>query len=130
MGQRHPETPGDEVLARRTTRAVFEDHLRLRRDARLEEDLARNYSPGVVLLTEQSIIQGHDAIRRSADRLHLQLPDARFEWTARRVSGDYAFLVWRARSDRYRVECGADSFVIQEGRIVMQTIHYRLLPPS
>lgn len=41
--------------------------------------------------------------------------------------GDLAFLVWRADSDRFRIERGADTFLIRDGRIVMQTIHYHLL---
>jgi hypothetical protein len=34
--------------------------------------------------------------------------------------------VWKARSERFEVENGADSFVIRRGRIVAQTIFYRL----
>lgn len=126
----HVNGTGDDPshLESRTTREVFEDHLRLRREGRLDEDLRRNYGEDIVLLTVNSLLHGHEAIRRSAERLHLQLPAAEFEFTAKQVSGEYAFLVWRASSTRFRVECGADSFLIRGGKIRMQTIHYRLLP--
>lgn len=52
--------------AARLTEEVFEDHLRLRIENRLEEDLARNYAEDVVLLTVNSNACGHDAIRMSA----------------------------------------------------------------
>ena len=111
----------------RSTLDVFEDHLRLRAEGDLETDLQRNYSESVVLLTVNSNAKGHDALRLSAHRLAEQLPDGRFEWMAKQVNGPYALLVWRATSDRFDVIAGADSFLISEGKIQMQTIHYQLI---
>lgn len=110
----------------RSTREVFEDHLKLRMKGDLETDLARNYSETVTLLTVNSNVRGHDAMRMSARRLAEQLPDGKFEFVAKQVNGPYALLIWRARSDRFRAVDGADSFVIEDGRIQMQTIHYHL----
>ena len=115
------------MLHQRTPTEVFEDHLRLRLAGKLEEDLRRNYAEDVALLTVNSNERGHDALRVSARRLAEQLPDAEFEFLARQVSGPYALLVWRATSATARVEAGADSFVIEGGKIRMQTIHYRLI---
>lgn len=53
----------------RSTRDVFEDHLRLRVVGDLETDLARNYSEAVAMLTVNSNAEGHDALRMSAARL-------------------------------------------------------------
>jgi hypothetical protein len=110
----------------RTPQDVFDDHLRLRSKADFETDLRRNYAEDVLLFCEVGVLRGHSAIRQSAKRLGLQLPGARFDFTTRDVAGEYAFLVWKARSDRFEVEDGADSFVIRDGRIVMQSIFYRL----
>lgn len=114
-------------LSGRSTTDVFEDHLRLRIAGQLEDDFRRNYADDVVLLTCNSIFRGHDGLRESARRLREQLPSARFHFTARQVADNYAFLVWTAHSDSYRVGCGADSFVICDGKIRMQTIHYDLV---
>jgi hypothetical protein len=65
-------------------------------------------------------------IRKSARRLGLQLPDAEFQFPIKLVEGEHAFLVWKAQSKRFEVEDGADSFVIRGGRIIAQTIFYRL----
>lgn len=111
----------------RSTREVFEAHLDNRIRGRLDEDLEENYAEDVVLLTQNSQVRGVGGMRVSADRLASQLPGAEFVFEARKVEGPYAFLVWRAASPTHRVECGADSFLIRDGRIVMQTIHYRLL---
>ena len=53
-----------------------------------------------------------------------------FEYPSKEVEGDYALLVWNAKSDNYHVDHGVDSFVIRDGRIVMQSIFYRLAPGS
>lgn len=124
---RSPRLEQEIDLATRSAAAVLEDHLRLRAMGNLDADLRRNYDERVLLLTSNSILRGHDAIRASAGRLGLQLPNARFDFIARQVADEFAFLVWEARSDRWQVRCGADSFHIVGGKIRMQTIHYRLL---
>ena len=111
----------------RTTRDVFEDHLHLREVGNLDEDLRRNYAGDIVLLCSFGVLRGHDAIPESARRLGLQLPGAKFRFTTRQVADDYALLEWDATSDRYSVKYGVDSFVIRDGRIVMQTIRYTLV---
>jgi hypothetical protein len=110
----------------RSPEEVFEDHLRLRLQGNLEEDLRRNYAKDVALLTVNSNARGHDAIRMSAERLDQQLPDAEFEIVARQVNGPYALLIWSARSARLDAVEGADSFVIKDGKIILQSIHYGL----
>jgi hypothetical protein len=63
----------------RTTTDVLEDHLRLRGDGRLEEDLARNYSPDVVVFSSEGRFQGHDGIRRTAHVLYQYVERGRYE---------------------------------------------------
>ena len=109
-----------------TPREIFEDHLRLRVEGDLEEDLRRNYSKDVVLLTSNSDFVGHDGIRVSAARLDEQLPDASFTFLSKRVHGPYAFLIWEGRSSHLDATSGADSFVIENDKIVFQSIHYAL----
>lgn len=112
----------------RSTREVFEDHLRLRVAGKLEEDLKRNYAEDVVLLTVNSNARGYDAMRMSAARLKEELPDAEFEFVAKQVNGPYALLVWYGTSPQFDAVEGADSFVIENGKIVLHTIHYGLRP--
>lgn len=42
------------------------------------------------------------------------------------VAGEMAFLEWTAASKKAIVEDGADSYLIRDGRIVAQTIHYTI----
>lgn len=112
----------------RSTAEVFSDHLHLRAESQLEEDLERNYSEDVVLIHQFGVKRGRQGVRESAHRLQDQLRGGRYEYTAQRVEGEYAFLLWRGTSASARIEHGVDSFVIRDGQIVMQTVHYEVIP--
>jgi hypothetical protein len=114
------------LMATRSAEDVFQIHLRYRAAGALEEDLAQNYAEDVVLLCEFGVLHGHQSVRLSAERLALQLKDATFEYLIHYVTGDYAFRRWRASSPTVRIEDGADSFVIRDGRIIMQSVYYRI----
>lgn len=108
----------------RTTNEVLEDHLRRRANGDLEGDLEHNYAPDIVLLCKEGVFQGIEAVRESAAILGMQIPNSRFEYVSCQTHGEYGFLEWRAESDKVRIDDGADSYVIRDGRIQMQTIHY------
>jgi hypothetical protein len=114
------------VTAARTAIEVLEDHLRRAEAGDTEGDLSANYAEGVVLLTGIGELHGHDGVRESRAVLAQDLPTRRFEYLTKLVAGEYAFLEWRGEAEQVRVEDGADSFVIRDGQIVMQTIHYTL----
>lgn len=114
------------MSSHRSAKEVFEDHLRLGREGSAEEDLPRNYSENVVVLTGRGVYHGHDGLQKLVEQLREELPDARFEYRTTLIEGEVAFLEWAATSATARVEDGADSFVIREGRIVAQTIHYTI----
>ena len=52
-----------------------------------------------------------------------ELPDAPYTCTMVLVDGWFACLEWTADTEQARVRDGADSFVIEDGWIVAQTIH-------
>lgn len=108
----------------RSTREVLDDHLRRRAEGRVQEDLEEDYADDVVLLCEHAPLVGREAVRESARRLRLQLPEGNFQYLSTHVEGEYAFLRWRAEGKDNVLENGADSFVIRDGRIVMQSIYY------
>lgn len=113
-------------MADRSTQEVFDDHLWHRQEQGVEPDL-HNYAEDAVILTGYGVFHGHDGVRESARRLHEQLVKGTYHYTTRLVSKDAAFLEWTADSEGGRVEDGVDSFVIRDGHIQVQTIHYRLV---
>jgi hypothetical protein len=122
-----------ENLGRRSPQEVLDDHLNLSEnwggevgfERGLEEDLRRNVSEGVVVLINRGTFRGHEGLRRLAYMLGEELPEHRsFEYTYRAVAGRMAFLEWAYEDDKVRVRDGADSYLIEGGKIVAQTIHY------
>jgi hypothetical protein len=108
----------------RSPAEVFADHLRESRIGSLEEDLAGNYAQDVIVLTGRGVYRGREGLRQLARLLGQELPSATFEYRTRLVEGEMAFLEWTARAEGAWVEDRADSYLIRNGRIVAQTIHY------
>jgi hypothetical protein len=44
------------------------------------------------------------------------------------IEGEFAVLEWRAKNHSVEVKEPADSFVIRDGKIVFQSIHYKVHP--
>lgn len=114
----------DDQLASRSATEVLDDHLALAAAGDWRTDLERNVAPDIVVLTGFGVFEGVDQVRVLAELLDAQLPDATFEYTTVVVRGEMGFLEWHADADGARVRDGADSFLIQNGQIVAQTIHY------
>ena len=109
----------------RTTREVLEDHLRLRADGDLEEDLRRNVSPEIAVLTCSGVWRGHDGVREQADALGRLANGDEFDYGELVVEGEVGYLEWCAHDgEGCLVRDGADSYVVRDGMIVAQTIHY------
>jgi hypothetical protein len=117
------EVDREQALDKRSPAEVFYDHLALRSRRDLETDLARNYSPDVLVLTGAGAFRGHEGIRTTASILREHCGDAAYEYLREVVEGDFAYLVWQVRPSGRWVH-GADSFRIDDGKIALQTIHY------
>src|SRR5919112_886513 len=69
--------------------------------------------------------QGSRGVRQLARMLIEELPEHRsFEYTYKAVEGRMGFLEWTYEDVNVRVKDGADSYLIEDGKIVAQTIHY------
>ncbi|MFD5226716.1 nuclear transport factor 2 family protein [Microbacterium sp. NPDC058342] len=107
----------------RTTTEVIHDHLGNRLSADVEADLS-NYAPDIVMLTGSGIYRGLDGVRACAAELDRLLGSAVFVYRHTLIDGDYGYLEWTAETGESQVGDGADSFVVRDGLIVMQTVHY------
>lgn len=110
----------------RTTLEVLTDHLNRRQAGDVEGDLAANYSEDVVYLCMYGRHVGHEGVRTMANLLATQLPDAEFQYPTIEAHEDFAFCEWTGLGEKTRVDDGADSYLIRDGRIVAQTVHYTI----
>lgn len=121
----------DEPMPPRRPAEVLRHHLDLAREGAVADDLAENFAPDVVVLTRWGSFHGRDGLQQLADRLAAELPDADFSYDEVLVERDFGFLAWSATaSNGNRVDDGADSYVIRDGRIVAQSIHYTVRTAS
>jgi len=123
-------------LSRRSAREVLDDHLNIANqwvdlplEQILEEDLRRNVSEDIVVLINRGTFRGYEGVRALARMLSEELPEhAAFDYTYVAAEGPVGLLEWSYEDSTVRVRDGVDSYLIQEGKIVAQTIHYTLEP--
>lgn len=114
----------------RSAEAVLRDHLDRREHGDLEGDLRANYAEDVIVLSKEGVFRGHEGVRAAAANLHRSLPDARYSYDLVRVCEEIGLLGWSARAATGARTCqGVDSFVIRDGLIRAQTIHYDVAGP-
>ena len=130
-----------EDLSGRTAQEVLDDHLNLVEDwgaqegaeriteedieRVVEEDMRRNVSEDIVILINRGTFHGYEGVRHLARMLAEELPEhSAFEYTYKVVDGRMGFLEWSYEDANVRVKDGADSYLIEDGKIVAQTIHY------
>lgn len=107
---------------------MLADHLHQAVAGDVETDLARNYAEDVAVLTGFGVFHGHDGLREANRRLQRELPGAAYRYRTVLDAGEIAFLAWGAETDAARVDDGADTYHVRDGRIRVQTIHYTLKP--
>jgi len=123
-----------EELSRRSAQEVLEDHLTLAQrwesedlEQIVEEDLRRNVSEDIVVLINRGVFRGHAGVIELAPLLGEELPEHNaFSYTFRPAEGRIAMLEWGYEDTTVRVNEGVDSYLIEDGKIVAQTIHYTL----
>lgn len=119
-------------LKNRSAREVLDDHLNIAQkweggeidlESVVQEDLRRNVAENIVILTNRGTFQGHEGVMQLAQMLELPEHEA-FQYSYASVEGRMAFLEWAYEDSTARVRDGADSYLIEDGKIVAQTIHY------
>lgn len=126
QAQRKPASEEKCIAQTRQRSAVevLDDHLSESQTGSIEDDLARNDAQDLVVLTGRGVYRGHDGLKELAQLLEQELPHATFEYRTRLIEGEMGFLEWTARAAGAVVDDGADSYLIRDGRILAQTIHY------
>ena len=113
----------------RTTEEVLEDHLDLAQAGDVETDIARNVATDVVLLTSYGVFRGWEGVREAAALLDRHIGRSAYTYYRTRLwYGELAFLEWSVIGERVRIDDGADSYLIRDGRIQAMTIHYTVRP--
>ena len=116
----------------RGTREVLDAHLKCRQSGDLDGDIRDNYHSDVALLSAEGVHHGTEAVRALAGVLRRYLPDGDYRYRQVLTRGEVGMLIWSGRcaDTDTEVHDGVDSYVVHDGRIVAQTIHYATAPLS
>lgn len=117
----------DRRLSARGTREVLEDHVSLREKGRLDEDLERNYHPEVVILTGRRTARGPEGLRELAGLLDDAVDSTSYRFRTLTCDGPMGLSEWTAEGEGGFIREGVDSYLVRDGKIIGQTIHYALI---
>lgn len=116
-----------------TATAVTQDILAHHLECLGKLDLAgtmADYSDDATLFTPGGPLRGSAAVRRFFAELFEEFakPGMSHELLRQDVSGDIAYIVWTAETADNHFEVAADTFVIQNGKIAIQTFAGKISP--
>jgi ketosteroid isomerase-like protein len=112
-----------------STRNVLDHHLQCFGAGDLNGILS-DYAQGAVLFTPHGPLRGADAIRPLFQAMIAEFgkPGAVFKMKQQSVEGDYAYILWTAETADNVYEVGTDTFVVQDGKIVVQSFTGKITP--
>ena len=112
-----------------STKDVVDRHLESfgRRDL---EGILSDYAPGAVLFTPEGPLRGKDAIRPFFQAMIAEFakPGAAFRLQRLFVDGDYAYMLWNAETADNVYELGTDTFLVRDGKTVVQSFAGKITP--
>jgi ketosteroid isomerase-like protein len=90
-----------------------------------------DYSDDSTLFTPDGVLRGA-ALRRFFSELFEEFakPGMSYELLRQDISGDIAYVAWTAETANNRIEVAADTFVIRNGKIAIQTFAGKISPKS
>jgi hypothetical protein len=76
-----------------------------------------------------AVLHGKDGLREGFTKVFGDLPDPQRSVHTRILEGDALFLEWSAESATSQADDGVETFLVRDGEIVLQTVHYTVQRP-
>ena len=112
-----------------STKDVLQHHLKSFGEGNLK-DILSDYAPGAVLFTPEGPLRGTDAIRPLFESMIAEFgkPGAVFSMKQQSVEGDHAYILWAAETADNVYEMATDTFLVRDGKIVVQSFAGKISP--
>ena len=96
--------------------------------ARDVDAILEDYTEDSTIIIPNSVIKGLDNIREFFVNLTQNiLPQGSdFELVEKVVDSNFAYLIWNAESDGYKIPFASDTFFFEDGKIKVQTVAFIL----
>jgi hypothetical protein len=120
-------TQADQEMA--STKDVIDHHLKCFGEGDLQGILS-DYAPDAVLFTAAGPLRGVDAIKPLFQAMIAEFgkPGATFTMKQQFMESEYAYILWTAETADNVYELGTDTFVVQDGKIVVQSFASKMRP--
>lgn len=94
------------------------------------DGLLSDYSSAAVFFTPKSTLIGPNEIRPLFEDLVREFakPGCSFTMQQRQIQGDSAYIIWTAETADNSYEFATDTFLVREGKIVLQSFAARIMP--
>ncbi len=103
------------------TEATLLHHLTAFGGGDVDEILA-DYTEESVLITPDGALRGLAEIRPLFENfVKILPPGADFQMLKQVTEGELAYIFWKAESESTRIPLGTDTFIVRDGKIVLQT---------
>ncbi len=112
-----------------STKDVLDHHLKSFGKGDLNGILS-DYAPMAILFTPDGPLEGLDAIRPLFKGLLAEFakPGSSFKLKHQSIKGDYAYILWTAKTADNSYDLATDTFVVRDGKIVAQSFAAKILP--
>jgi ketosteroid isomerase-like protein len=122
-------TARNPAVHRQTTKDVIDNHIRRFREGDIERILD-DYSADAVLFTPAGLLKGRSEIKTLFQAMLTDFGKPGSSDTVQTAifEDDYAYLVWSAETADNFYEFATDTFVVQGGKILVQSFAAKISP--
>jgi hypothetical protein len=115
-------SPSASTIDEAKTKEVFDHHMKTFGENDLD-GIMSDYTDESILITHESTLSGLDEIRKNFVVAFKMLPrdSTTFQIVKTVIKDDIAYVIWNAKTPKFAIDFGTDTFVIQNGKIVRQT---------
>lgn len=113
----------------RSTEQVLTAHLTAFGSGNVDA-IMQDYNDDSVIVTPLGALEGTDAIRGLFVALVTEFskPGMTFSLDTTHINGDFAYIIWTAETADNVYEYATDTFFIDDGKIVFQTVAFKATP--
>jgi len=94
------------------------------------EEILKDYTEDSALLHPDGVVKGIQDIKAFFGEIFkiFNPGDYTFEMLRQEIHGDVAYIIWKAETPTLNVALGTDTFVVQNGKISVQTFAGHMIP--
>jgi hypothetical protein len=117
-----PKETASPLISEEKTKEVLEHHDKAFRANDLDAIMA-DYTEESVLVIPDGTFKGLAEIRKNFEQAFAAFPKDSTTSTVNKmvVVKDLGYILWQAKTPKFEVQYGTDTFIVQDGKIVRQT---------